>query len=136
MLHLNKMAVVAVFGFALTLGGCFAPTPERVVLQQSSYFRPGCDPGFTKNAQFMHNGKLVDVIQDPCAEPSPELQSFLRGKGLQGERLMRAGRHIARNAYPKWEAGYKVWTLLQKSNTVRTRCTGIGTSTIECETSY
>jgi hypothetical protein len=132
MLHLEQMAVVALAGFGLMLGGCVAPTPERPVYQ-STYFRPGCDPGYTKTAQYMHQGKLVDVIQDPCAEPSPELQAFLRGKGLHGEGLMRAGRHIARNAYPRWEAGYKVWRILQEPSRRKFKCVRVEEKEYECE---
>jgi hypothetical protein len=124
---------LGVAGLALLLGGCVAPTPERVVLQQSNYFRPGCDPGYTKRAQYMVDGRLVDVVQDPCAEPSVELLTFLRGKGLQGERLMRAGRHIARQGYPRWQAGYEVWRALQRPSRSKLRCVRTGDDVFECE---
>jgi hypothetical protein len=111
------------------------PAPEQPT-HRSNYFRPGCNLGVTKTAHYMHKGELVEVVQDPCAEPSTELQSFLRKKGLSGDRLMRAGRHIARNGYPNWNAGLSVWQILQRPKVISTRCTGIGTSTVECETSY
>jgi hypothetical protein len=122
-----------VASLALILGGCVAPTPARVVLQQSNYFRPGCDPGYTKRAQFMNNGALVDVVQDPCAEPSAELRAFLRAKGLHGESLMRAGRHIARKGYPRWQAGYEVWRILQQPTRSKIRCTKTSSGVFECE---
>jgi hypothetical protein len=132
MLQSKQMAVLALIGFGLILDGCVAPTPKRTVFE-TDYFRPGCNPGYTKQAQFMVNGKLVDVIQDPCAEPSPELKAFLRGKGLQGESLMRAGRHIARIAYPRWEAGYEVWKILQEPSRRKFKCVRVEEKEYECE---
>jgi hypothetical protein len=132
----RQTSLLAVIGGALLTGACVSRAPEPTPYR-STYFRPGCDPGFTKTAEYMVDGKPVQVIQDPCAEPSPELLSFLRKNGLSGDRLLRAGRHIARTGYPKWESGLWAWRVIERpKNVVRTRCTGLGTSTVECETSY
>jgi hypothetical protein len=116
MMHMRKSGLFVLLGLCLILGACVSRANEHTAAQASPKSHPSSWAPTPVYNCIVDGGSKQECLK--LARPARE--GFIEAR-------MRAG--VSR------EAAIKSWNM-PSSNTVRTRCTGFGTSTVECETSY
>ena len=123
MLHSNEVTFPTLIALGLILGGCASTTSTAAshsAPTTGSALLAAQNPVYACVTGGGSNEECRKVARAELARSSPR-ENFVQARMQQG---------ISR------EAALRSWRELNRPEVVRTRCTGVGASTIECETSY